>query len=271
MTPGSGAAITALAYSADGVGYAVDTGGHVFQAAVDGWTAVGIEAAQASLRDVTVGPEGRVYVASGSGTLYRRDPQRAEWVAIEVPGSALRAVDVFEGHVAVLATGNTAYRRPVEGRDRWRSESLPAGNEVVDLALAHPDVAVGKSGTVVERPRASDPGAPPESPGEPADPVDVCDLLLTELVSRLDREELVSLLREREGCGASLVEHLAENPDETVPAELLEEFAAESLLVLPVAGEGVADGTRCEVGHGTCECHESRQTLASLDRLLGGC
>ncbi|MFC7138673.1 WD40/YVTN/BNR-like repeat-containing protein [Halosimplex aquaticum] len=272
VTPGSGAEITALAHAADGVGYAVDTTGTVYEAGAGGWEAVGIEQAASTLRDVTVGPDGRLYVASADGVLYRRDG--ATWTAVEVPASGLRAVDVHDGHVAVLAVGNVVYRRPLDGRDRWRKESTPTGNDLLSLALDGPDVAVGKSGTVVERPAASPPPEESPAPTEPSESrIDVCELLVSELVGRLEREELTALLRRREACDGSVVEQLnAASETESGPTELLAGADGSNLLVLPVAGADALSVVAARGGDAcACECDRSERPCAALERLLDGC
>lgn len=267
-TPGSGTAITALTYAVDGIGYAVDASGTVFEEAVDGWTASGVEAASTSLRDVAVGPDDSVYVAAANGTLYRRDPAAAEWTAVEVPASALRAVDVFDGHVAVLADGNAVLRRPLSGRDRWRSETLPAGDDVVDLALDGPDVAVGKSGTVVERPAADDavtPASTPAPSGQDSRSGATCDQLRAELIGRLGREELVAALSRHEACDSELPEHLGA-ATERAASDCCRQSDAVSTLAVPMTGVRCAPARRSD-SHTecTCECGRSTRTAEGSD------
>jgi hypothetical protein len=53
--------------------------------------------------------------------------------------------------MVVLGNGGVIYERDDE--DRWEQVPTPSGTNLLDLALGSPDVAVGKGGTIIERPR----------------------------------------------------------------------------------------------------------------------
>lgn len=272
VKPGSGSSITGLTFGPDGIAYAVDTGGNVYEESAEDWTKTGIETAGVSLADVVVGPADRVYVAAANGTLYRYDPAGSRWKAIEVADTELRAVDIAGGHVAVLASSHTVYRRPLEGRTRWRQEAPPTSNGLLDIALGAPDVAVGKSGTVVERPNPepTEEAAPGEEPptAEPSD--GVCDLLRAELLGRLDRAELLALLERHEQCEGTLAELLTEHAEsKTVTTELRERTDQLPVLALPVTldarGHAAAAGRR---ERRCCSCRDRAGALARVERLF---
>lgn len=267
-TPGGGSEITALEATPDGVVYATDTAGKVYETTKSGWTSVGIDAASVSLRDVAVGPDGRLYVAGANGTLYSKTRSKQRWTANEVAGSALRDVEVLDGHVVVLAADNRLFRRPVDGRTRWRKSAPPVSNDLLALALDAPDVAVGKAGTVVTRESPQPPaGEEPEpKPGE----APVCELLREELIGRLDREELVALLEHREACGSTLTEALGEirTGSESELAGVLEGGAESSVVVLPVAAAGEAARTGGAHCHCTCECEAETTSRRALERFV---
>jgi hypothetical protein len=147
-----GSKISALAASPDGIGYAVDTSGNAFKTTKDdGWEDIGIVNAQVKFYDIYADTDGRVYVAAGDGRIYRYDDSYRNWTPIGVGTNALRAFDMHQGEMVVLGNGGVIYERDDE--DRWEQVPTPSGTNLLDLALGSPDVAVGKGGTVIERPR----------------------------------------------------------------------------------------------------------------------
>lgn len=269
--PGSGAAIPALAAAADGVVYAVDTGGNVYEKRPGEWAAIGIADVQATLRDVTVGPQKKVYVAAGDGAIYRYDPATERWKPIETPAAGIRAVDCSDGHLVAVSESNTVFRRPLNGRTSWRRESTPSGNDLLAVATGYPDVAVGKAGTVVEKPPRTPPTEARRSETPPRS--DPCERLETELLNRLDRAEVESLLRQAD-CESSLLERLglAESDEtESVSGRRLDRLDRAPMVVLPVAGELAAASGRTEGRRrSSCECAGDESTLEDvlLERLL---
>lgn len=284
--PGEGATVSALDFAPDGIAYAVDSSGNAYRATgVGQWRKIGVPDASAAFDDVYAGAQGRVYVAAGDGRLYRYDDSAGQWTPIGVAPTALRAVDVFDEHVYVLADSNAVYRRTLTGATRWRRTELPTGSDLLALALGYPDVAVGKAGTVVKRP-PSTPPAPeepghPEDPGvwRPADPVLGCEALLRELLTRLTDEELIALVERRAECGSELLDQF-----EAVREAQSESRLGDSVVVLPVAEGTVAD-ERCggrerrgrrgyRGGAGDCRCHGGERTdrldvEAVLERICG--
>lgn len=264
--PGQGANIQSLEATSDGIAYAVDAAGAAYMALPGGWQQLPEIPSQVSLEDVYADPSGEVLVAAADGRLYRYGEQSDSWTPIDVARNALLSVDVFQGHVVVLASGSTIYWRPTEGGD-WRRVALDLGNELLALALGYPDIAVGKSGTIVERPPAETPprkhekgkkekkgkhGKPPEKTHE-HDPLPACELLVEELVTRLETEELVELL-ELAGCTGGFATQIAEVIEGRRSG--VESLLGESeVALLPVLAE--LEGREChERGHAhECECH----------------
>lgn len=274
--PGSGSSIPALAATDDGLVYAADTAGNVYERRPGEWATIGIKNAQATLNDVTVGPTKNVYVAAGDGILYRYDPAAETWKSIEIPAAGLRAVDTADEHLVVLSESNTVYRRPLDGRTSWQKESTPTGSDLLAIATGYPDIAVGKAGTVVERPPRSPPNAeqPETPPEEGTPPVDPCTRLETELLSRLERAELEYLLRHVD-CESPLLEHLEALTGAETGSVLegrLEGATQAPVVVLPVA-DGVAGGTETQSirhRHSACDCGHGESTLEDvlLERLV---
>jgi hypothetical protein len=150
---GAGSTMAALGASPDGIGYAVDTSGNVFKTtADDGWERIGIRNAQVKFYDIYAGEKGRVYVAAGDGRIYRYDDSYKNWTPIGVTDTAsLRAFSAYEDELVVLGNGGEIYER-IEG-DRWEAVHTPTQEDLFDVALGDPDVAVGADATVLERPR----------------------------------------------------------------------------------------------------------------------
>lgn len=150
--PMAGASITALG-SNDETAYAVDTSGNAYKTTPnDGWVKVGIPNAQVALHDLYVGANQTVYVAADDGRIYRYDDSAKDWTPIDVAKAALHAVDLYEDQLVVLGGDGIIYQRTTGG-DRWSKTRSPVETTLYGLALGHPDLAVGKSGTVLVRKR----------------------------------------------------------------------------------------------------------------------
>jgi hypothetical protein len=148
-----GSKVAALAAGPDGYGYAVDTSGNAFETTRDdGWEKIGIVNAQVKFYDIFAGPDNRVYVAAGDGRIYRYDDSYHDWTPIGVTdGGALRAFDIHGDQMVVLGNDGSIYQRDDE--ERWQEVHSGTSNDLLDLTLGEPDVAVGKSGTILQRPR----------------------------------------------------------------------------------------------------------------------
>ena len=156
---GKGSKMAALAATPDGIGFGVDTSGNAFKTTADeGWKDIGIVNAQVKFYDIYAGKNQRVYVAAGDGRIYRYDDSYHNWTPIGVAETtSLTAMDVYdEGSrkrqmVCIGANGNI-YQRT--GKQRWNEIPSPTKNALNAIRLGDEyDVAVGKAGTVIERPR----------------------------------------------------------------------------------------------------------------------
>lgn len=211
--PGQGDAVQALETTEEGVGYAIDGAGAAYRATPEGWVSLGTVNASASLTDIYADDE-RLLISATNGKLYTYDRPEEAWTPIDVARTGLRSIDVFQGHAVALATGATFYSRPLDGEGTWHRVAAETGNNLVALALGYPDVAVGKSGTIVERPRAKrhgegETGEKTEEPTrDPAPPVDPCRVLTGEMVERLESTELLELVEEY-GCASPFTETVA--------------------------------------------------------------
>lgn len=152
--PGSGSKLAGLAASPDGYGYGIDTSGNAYMTTKrDGWKDIGVIESQVKFYDIWAERNGRVYVAAGKGLLYRYDNSYRDWTPIGVAEKgALHAFDMYKNQMVVLGDGGLMYQR-TDGGQRWEQVHTPTENTLFDLALGSPDIAVGKGGLVLERPR----------------------------------------------------------------------------------------------------------------------
>lgn len=116
------------------------------------WTQIGVSNANESFYDV-LGDDETVYVSAGGGTIYRYDCGCRRWTPVDVGENALQGLDRVAPDEPVLAAGNGGYvyERTSNG---WQEYDTPVGSDIYDVAYGgdtDPDVAVGSSGTVLER------------------------------------------------------------------------------------------------------------------------
>jgi len=163
---GKGSNVAALAATPDGVGFAVDTSGNAFKTTPEGWEDIGVVNAQVKFYDVYAGENQEVYIAAGDGRIYRYDDSYHDWTPIGVTDStSLRAIDVYEDgderQMVVMGDNGSIFER--DDGDRWEEIPSPTSASLFDVSLGHPDTAVGKAGTIIERPRG-EPRNADESP-----------------------------------------------------------------------------------------------------------
>lgn len=157
---GAEATIAVLGSTPEGVGFAVDTAGSAFKTTPDeGWTSIGVLDADATFSAIHAGANEQVYVAAAGGDIYRYGDTYHSWTPIEVGADVeIRTIDVYNSgdgrrQMAVLSEDGAIYVRAAA--DRWKERPAPTDTRLYSLSLGDPDVIVGKSGTVVERPRAA--------------------------------------------------------------------------------------------------------------------
>jgi photosystem II stability/assembly factor-like uncharacterized protein len=152
--PGSGSTLAGLAASPDGYGYGIDTSGNAYMTTKnDGWKDIGVIESQVKFYDIWAERNGRVYIAAGGGLLYRYDNSYRDWTPIGVADKgALHAFDMYKNQMVALGDGGLMYQR-TDGGKRWEQIHTPTGSTLYDLALGKPDIAIGKGGLVLKRPR----------------------------------------------------------------------------------------------------------------------
>jgi len=158
-TPGSGAEIAAISMVGT-AGFLVDQNSSLFET-TDGetWTSVDAPAFDETLHDVELRASGTVVLAGASGTIAIESG--GEWEQESAANHALHDVEVGDcGCVhAVGASGTVLHRRghgtpPLRTLARafdWWTRASPTGETLNAVALGDPHVAVGASGTILER------------------------------------------------------------------------------------------------------------------------
>jgi hypothetical protein len=149
VTPGSGSNINAIDFHADRSGHAVDGNQTVF-ATDDGrtWDKLGIENANHNFYGVDSDAPDDVWVSGGGGTVYHWDG--AEWVRTDLGDADLRDVEVTDADDDGLTVGGGGAVFDKSGND-WHQDATPTGANLKAVARGSPDIAVGASGTILER------------------------------------------------------------------------------------------------------------------------
>ena len=147
VTPGSGSNVNAVDFFADRFGHAVDGNKTVFKTD-DGTTyeKLGIEDADYNFYGVDTNGFDDVWVAGSGGSVYRWNG--SEWRRENLGDADLRDVEAEGGDGLVVGGGGTAFEL-LDGR--WRQESTPTGANLAGVVRGTTDIAVGASGTVLER------------------------------------------------------------------------------------------------------------------------
>ena len=149
VTPGSGSNINAIDFHGDGKGHAVDGNQTVFSTG-DGvtWDKLGIEDADYNFYGVDSDGADDVRVAGGGSSIY--DWNGGEWTRADTGDADLRDVTVTDDDSAGLAVGGggAAFER-ADGK--WRATTTPTGANLKAIVRGSTDIAVGASGTILER------------------------------------------------------------------------------------------------------------------------
>lgn len=149
VTPGSGSAINAVDVFDDRKGHIVDGNKAVFETG-DGtsWSKIGIADANVNFYGVDTDGFDDVWIAGGGGIIY--DWNGTKWTATDTGDAGLRGIDVATDDSDGLAAGSggTVYDLT---DDTWTEQSTPTGQNLKGVVRGDPDIAVGASGTILER------------------------------------------------------------------------------------------------------------------------
>lgn len=150
--PAGGSTIPELAFASDDPSraYGIDTSQEAFQSEDlnDTWTDIGVPDAQEAFYDL-VGTTDQLYVAAGSGVIYRLECDCDVWTPVDAGENDLRAIDrTSSDDVITSANGGAIYERTADG---WTELDTPTQADLLGISYGATDVAVGSSGTILER------------------------------------------------------------------------------------------------------------------------
>lgn len=152
VTPGSGAALNAVDFFAPRAGHLVDGNQSVFETDDGGtWTGIGIADADVDFQAVdSDGPE-TLWVAGGSGMVYRWDG--TEWTPSNLGDAGLQDLEVNSNEATGLAVGGDGAVFAYDGTT-WTPEDTPTTQNLHAVVLATDTtsaIAVGAGGTILEK------------------------------------------------------------------------------------------------------------------------
>ncbi len=145
--PGSGSGLNAIEFYDDGAGHVIDTNGKVF-ATDDGvtWNPIGIEDAGVTYYGLDSDAADDVYVSGGNASVFAYDGSR--WVPESLGDAALFDIETDSGTGYTVGSGGAVFE--LEGGE-WVRNETPVGENLKAVATGSVDIAVGSSGTLLER------------------------------------------------------------------------------------------------------------------------
>lgn len=145
--PGSGDALNAIDFHGDREGHVIAEGGTVF-ATDDGttWNRIGVEDADVSFYGLDADAVDDVTVSGGNGTIQSYDG--SQWAPTDLGDAELRDVETDGDDAYAIGGGGVIFER--DG-GVWSQNATPVGENLLAVARGGVDLAVGASGTVLER------------------------------------------------------------------------------------------------------------------------
>jgi hypothetical protein len=148
VTPGSGSNINAIDFHGTRAGHVIDGNQTVF-VTDDGvtWDKVGIEDADYNFYGLESNAPDDIWVSGGGGSVYHWNG--GEWTREDTGDASLRDITVSTDNDGLtVGEGGVAFDRR---NGRWSATETPVGENLTSLARGAVNVAVGSSGTVLER------------------------------------------------------------------------------------------------------------------------
>lgn len=159
IKPGSGSKISSIDFQEANasIGFAADTSGNCFKTAdsSETWKDVGVPNAQVKFYDTIAyktDTAERVYIAGGGGRLFRRDCTCDRWTPVQLGSKAFRSIARTSAKKVAVGSAGVGYENTGDG---WTKMDMATSAGLNEVALNRfsdgPEVAVGASGTIVER------------------------------------------------------------------------------------------------------------------------
>lgn len=149
VTPGSGSALKAIDFFDSKAGNLVDTNQKVFETD-DGetWDAIGIGDAGVNFYGTDSDAADDVWVSGGNGKVFQWNGKK--WTPNDLGDASLRDIEVNDGNTAGLTVGGGGKIFQFDG-DSWQQQQTPTGANLKAVVSGDPDIAVGASGTILEK------------------------------------------------------------------------------------------------------------------------
>jgi len=152
VTPGSGSALKAIDFFNKKAGNLVDTNQKVFETD-DGetWDAIGIGDAGVNFYGADSDAADDVWVSGGNGKVFNWNGN--QWMPNDLGDASLRDIEVTDGDNAGLTVGGGGKIFKFDGNS-WNQQQTPTGANLKAVVLGNsnrPDIAVGASGTILEK------------------------------------------------------------------------------------------------------------------------
>jgi hypothetical protein len=150
LKPGGGSSMKGVAFIGNNTGYICDTNAKVYETTNggDSYETIGIEGGSVGLYGVDAVSPDEVNVVGGDGSIFRYNG--AVWTKLAVTGNSLAGIDRMDDHGLACGGSGTIAERTADG---WKVAETPTGNGLQSIVIGttYPDVAVGGSGTILER------------------------------------------------------------------------------------------------------------------------
>ena len=149
VTPGSGAGLRAVDFYAGTEGHLLDGNQSVY-ATADGktWSKTGIADADVGFQGVDADASDDVWVAGGGGMVFRWNG--SNWTPTDLGDADLMDIEVAGNDQRGYTAGKSGAIYAFDGSD-WARQETPSGQNLMAIIQGDPAIAVGASGTVLER------------------------------------------------------------------------------------------------------------------------
>ena len=154
IKPGGGSSIKGIDFIDKKVGYVCDTTSKIYETTDGGknWKTIGLSGSgSVALYGITAVSRDRIYATGGDGSIFRYNG--AVWTKTDAGGTILYDIEFEDGEG--LAAGGSGNLFEYRSRQGWSKEDVPVSATLQGVALdvtgKYPDIAVGSSGTIIER------------------------------------------------------------------------------------------------------------------------